>query len=684
VAGSVTSTPVLALGLIGPAFLLLALAVTGAVFARRSYQLYRFVRLGRPVRRFDDLHRRVGREVTVVLGQRKLLQRLGPGLMHAFIFWGFLVLLTTIVEAFGEVVQRDFAIPLIGRSGWLGLVQDVFAGLVIVGVALAVAIRKVQRPERFKGSHLEEADFILLMILGIMLTLLGLNATKIVLGVNESPAAWTPISLLVAQAFEPMGRGAVDFFERLFLWVHILLILGFLAYIPYSKHLHIFVSAINVFFTSTKARGKLTSLDLDLDGMEEGEVHLGAATIEDLTWKEILDTYSCTECGRCQSVCPAWNTGKPLSPKLIVMNLRDHLFDKGPEILEARRKGVEYERVPINPGVIEDEVVWDCTTCGACMQECPVNIEHVDHIVDMRRNLVMAESRFPQEAGTLLRNLESSSNPWGQDQLQRAGWADGLGVPVLDGAPAPDYLYWVGCAGSFDDRAKRVSQAVVLVLKTAGVEFGILGPRELCNGDPARRMGNEYLFQELARRNVQTLNGAGVRTIVANCPHCFNTLKNEYPDFGGHYQVVHHTELFAQLVREGRLRPGQLQGVVTYHDPCYLGRHNGVYDEPRELLEAIPGLSTREMPRHRTRGFCCGAGGARMWMEEHLGKRVNVERTEEAISTGADTVGVACPFCLIMLDDGAKAKGEAIGVADVAQILAGVLPDEQGLPADPA
>lgn len=592
--------------------------------------------------------------------------------MHAFIFWGFIVLLTTIAEAFGEVVQRTFAIPLIGHSGWLGLIQDVFAVLVMVGLVMAVFIRKVQRPERFKGSHLEEADFILLMILGIMLTLLALNGTKIALGINESPKAWTPISNLVAQLFEPMSRQAVDRFEYLFLWSHILLILGFLAYIPYSKHLHIFVSEINVFFTNTRARGHLEPLHIDLESAEEEEVRLGAATVPDLTWKEILDTYSCTECGRCQDVCPAWNTGKPLSPKLIVMNLRDHLFEHGPRIMEAQEKGQDHEKVPLNPDVIEDEVIWDCVTCGACMQQCPVNIEHVDHIVDMRRNLVMGESRFPAEAGTLLRNLENASNPWGQPQSERADWTRDLEVTVLeDEQAAPEYLYWVGCAGSFDERARKISRAVVQVLQRAGVPFAVLGPRELCNGDPARRIGNEYLYQELARRNIETLGAIGAKKIIVNCPHCFNTIKNEYPDFGGHYEVIHHTELFARLIGEGRLQPSSpIDEPVTYHDPCYLGRHNGVYDEPRAVLNKIPGLRTTEMPRHRERSFCCGAGGSRMWLEERLGKRINVERTEEAISTGARTMGVACPFCLIMLDDGAKATGERITVLDVAQMVA--------------
>ena len=657
---------------------ILGLLLTGVMglFARRARLLSRLIGLGRAVDRSGDVGRRVARETGQVLGQRKLFQRATPGLMHAFIFWGFLVLLTTIVEAGGQAIVPDFALPFIGHAGWLGLVQDVFASLVLVGIAIALWIRLVQRPERFVGSHRLEALRILGLITWIILTLFLLRGAKIALGESSYPTAWTPVSTAASHLFTWMSDGWRSFFSWFFLWAHLLLVFGFLVYLPYSKHLHIITSAFNVWFSSTRARGALEPLRIDMEKLEAGEQSLGAETVVDLTQKELLDLYACTECGRCQSACPAWNTGKPLSPKLLIMDLRDHLFDEGPKILEALAAGETRGRVALVPGIVDDDVVWSCTTCGACMAECPVDIEHIDTIVDLRRALVMGESRFPAEAGAMMRNLENRSNPWGVSQAERADWADGLGVQVVNGA-APEYLYWVGCAGSFDERARNISRAVAELLQRAGVSFAILGPRELCTGDPARRMGNEFLFQTLAEQNVETMNNVGVTKIIANCPHCFNTLRNEYPQYGGNYEVIHHTELLGRLVAEGRLRPTeQVETLLAYHDPCYLGRHNQVYDAPRDVLAHIPGVRTVEMPRHKERGLCCGAGGARMWMEERIGKRINVERMDEAAATGADTVGVACPYCLIMLDDGVKDRGDETKVLDIAQVIRRSLPEE--------
>jgi Fe-S oxidoreductase len=649
--------------------------VAGGLAARRARLLTRLVRQGRPEHREPDLGTRVAREGSQVLAQRKLFQRFVPGLMHALIFWGFLVLLTTIVEIALQAIDPTWEIPVIGGSDWLGLIQDVFAAGVLVGLAIAVWIRVVQQPERFVGSHRLEAYRILGLIFWIIVTLFLARGARIAAGYAPE-SAWTPVSSAVSHVFTWMSSAWIDRSMWLFLWLHLALILGFLVYLGYSKHLHIVTSAINVFFASTHPTGYLRPLKINLEALEGDDVHLGTATIRDLSWKQTLDLYSCTECGRCQSACPAWNTGKPLSPKLLVMNLRDQVFEEGPRLLEDPSA----EAMPLVPDVVDDEVLWSCTTCGACMQECPVDIEHVDTIVDLRRNLVMAESRFPAEAGTLLRNLESTSNPWGLPQAQRADWADGLDVRVIgEGERAPEYLYWVGCAGSFDERAKAISRAVVEILRRAGVSFAILGPRELCSGDPARRIGNEYLFQQLAERNVATMTEADVTTVVANCPHCFNTLRNEYPDLGGSFDVIHHSELIARLVAEGRLAPtGRVEATVAYHDPCYLGRHNRVYRDPRRALEAIPGVETVEMPRHGERALCCGAGGSRMWLEERIGKRINDERMDEAASTGADTVGVACPYCLIMLDDGAQARGGGTTVVDIAQVLARSLTGTSG------
>jgi Fe-S oxidoreductase len=644
-----------------PALVLAAVLVAAvALFSRRTVFLYRLVRMGKPSKRFDDIGRRVRAEAVVVIGQSKLLQRLLPGLMHAAIFWGFIVLLPTIVIAMIGIVDRNATLPWLGEQGWYALLVDLFALLVFAGVITAFAIRKLQRPRRFEGSHLREADFILIWIAGIVVTLFLWHASRIALGLNEYPAAWAPISALIARA---LGTAQLtQYLERIAVWAHVLLILSFLVYLPYSKHLHIFLAAVNVFFGRTRSRGRLEPIDFETVAAEE--VRFGSATVADMTWKQTVDVMSCTECGRCQDVCPAYNTGKELSPKLLIMALRDQVLADGPKALASTGAKLP----PLVPNAVTDNVVWDCVTCGACVRECPVGIEHIDHIVDLRRNLVMVESRFPDEAASMLRDIDRGSNPWGKPQADRAQWAQGLDVRVLQpGEPPPDVLFWVGCAPSFDERAKKSAISTAKLLKEAGVDFAILGQREACTGDPARRMGDEYTFQKQAKQNVTTLNEAKVTKIVTTCPHCFNTIGSEYADFGGRYEVVHHTAFLAELVREGKLKTLAGERKITYHDSCYLARHNDVRNEPRELASAAG--HTVEMPRNRERTFCCGAGGARMFMEEKRGRPINEERVREAAGTGADTLAVACPFCTVMLDDGVRETGAKLQVVDLATLL---------------
>ncbi|MBV9605837.1 MAG: (Fe-S)-binding protein [Solirubrobacterales bacterium] len=644
-----------------------ALIASGALFATRVRLLLGLVRAAAPAQaaqRTGDTARRARNEATIVLAQRKLLQRLVPGLMHAFIFWGFMVLIPTILIALIGAVDKHSTLPWLGHQGWYSLLVDVFCVLVLVGVIAAVYIRKVQRPGRFKGSHLGEADLILALIATIVVSLLLWHASRIALHLNEWPKAWSPVSNGLSHVFAE--NQATRVLERAFVWIHILTILSFLAYLPRSKHLHIFVAAINVWFGRTRAGGRLEPLKFDDPDIPEDELRFGAGKATDLTWKQVLDTFSCTECGRCQDACPAYATGKILSPKLVIMGLRDAVFakpdDDGPATLV--------------PDAVPAESVWDCVTCGACIQACPVSIEHVDHIVDLRRHLVMVESSFPAEAEPMLRDVERASNPWGKPQSERADWAAGLGIRILEpGDPPPDYLYWVGCASSFDERARKSAQATAKVLQQANVDFAILGPRESCTGDPARRMGNEYVFQAFAEQNVETLNEAGVTKVLTGCPHCFNTLANEYPDFGGRYEVIHHSELLSDLVREGRIRPQRSpeSSEITYHDSCYLARHNDVLQAPREIVSAIG--KPIEMGRSGKQTFCCGAGGAHMWMEERA-KPINEERVREAAATGAATLAVACPFCTVMLDDGVQSAGAELRVADVATLLSEALDDE--------
>jgi Fe-S oxidoreductase len=674
-----------------------------AIAARRFYWVSRLVRSGQPApRRWNGLRKVTDAEVVEVAGQRKLLKWTVPGLAHFFTMWGFTVLLTTIIEAYGSLFDRNFHIPWIGTDNWLAFTEDFFATMVLVALCVFTVIRlknapaRKERASRFYGSHTGAAWAVLAMIAAVIVTLLlyrgaqintghfpfthikpgrygfgGQNGEVTFFAAHASP--WAFASKIVASWLAPLGYGVNSVLEAVFLLLNVGVIASFMVFVSYSKHLHIFLAPVNV-GTSRRPRA-LGALDktpnMDMEQVSEDTV-FGAGKIEDFTWKQMLDLATCTECGRCQNECPAWNTGKPLSPKLLIMGLRDNMFASADRLLSGESSG---DVATLVPTTIDPDVLWSCTTCGACVEQCPVDIEHIDAIIDMRRFEVLMESRFPSEAGLLLRNMENQGDPWGLGASKRTEWLAALDfeVPVFEDVIPDDveYLYWVGCAGSLDERGRKQVVSTARMLHRAGVNFGILGPRESCTGDPARRMGNEYLFQEMAKANIATLDGAGAKKIVASCPHCFNTMKNEYPALGGNYEVIHHSELLSRLVAEGRLVPGvAYTGTVTYHDPCYLGRHNRIFNQPRDVLDAIPGVTKVEMGRHRERGFCCGAGGARMWMEETIGKRVNMDRTEEALGTGADTISTACPFCMIMLDDAVKASGrEDVSVMDISQVM---------------
>jgi Fe-S oxidoreductase len=692
--------------------LVLGLAITLVAFAlagRRVFMLYRLARAGQPVEpgRTSDVGTRAWAVVSEVFGQRKLLKWSVPGAAHFAVFWGFVILGATIIEGFGALFQRDFHIPLIGTQAWLGFLEDLFIVAVLCGLAMFAAIRLRHSPERegrrsrFFGSHLGPAWLVLFMIFNVMWTLLLYRGAQVNTGYFPyRHGAFA--SEIVADWLRPLGRTANDVLETVGVLGSLGVVLAFLVLVVNSKHLHIFTAPFNVVF-SRRPRGlgpllPVYSAGKAVDFEDPGEDDkIGRGVIEDFTWKGMLDFATCTECGRCQSQCPAWNTEKPLSPKLLIMNLRDHALAKAPYLLAASDEEraklpadvlAEAERPLVGPtdagGVIDPDVLWSCVTCGACVEQCPVDIEHVDHIVDMRRYQVLIESQFPKEANTLLRNLERAGDPWGRGAKARTEWTAGLPFEVRvlgangeDRLPADvEYLLWVGCAGALDDNAKKTTRTVAELLHTAGVEFMVLGGEERCTGDAARRMGQEFLFQELGKQNVETLNAAGAKKIVVTCAHCFNALANEYPQLGGVYEVVHHTQLLARLVAEGRLVPAhKVDTTVTYHDPCYLGRHNRVFEPPRDILGSVPGVRLNEMPRNRTTSFCCGAGGARMWMEEQIGTRINETRSTEALGTGAELVTAACPYCIVMLTDGVAAQqqrdgaAEGVRVADVSEVL---------------
>jgi Fe-S oxidoreductase len=687
--------------IVGLGLTVIAFAVAG----RRLWWLKRLALSGQPApERLQYARSHPGQEaetqLTEVIGQRKLLKWTVPGAAHAATFWGFIVLLLTIIEAYGA---------LIGHWAIIGFAEDLFSVGVLAGLATFSVIRlrndprKKGRTSRFAGSHTTAAWVVLAMIAAVIVTLLVYRGAQQDTGTFPYPHGWAFASWAFAQILHPLGYGVNSVLEATFILLQLSVVLAFLVIVTYSKHLHIGLAPLNIMFSRRPdALGPLEPMRsngkvLDFEEADPDTDTFGIGKIEDFTWKGMLDLGTCTECGRCQSQCPAWATGKPLSPKQLILDLRDHAFAKAPWILasEEERAGLPASAVAeagrplvggvdVN-GVIDPEVIWACTNCGACVNECPVDIEHIDHINGMRRHQVLIESAFPTEATTMLNNLERNGNPWGMAEDRRADWIAELDfkVPVIDGAidDGIEYLFWVGCAGALEDRAKKTTRAIAELLHAAGVAFAVLGPAEACTGDPARRLGNEFVFTMLAQQNIETLNGVGAaagsgKKVIASCPHCFNTISREYPQLGGNYEVIHHTQLLARLVDEGKLTPvTPVEEKITYHDPCFLGRHNKVYTPPRELIDSVPGTTAEEMHRCKGKGFCCGAGGARMWLEERIGKRINTERIDEALALDPDTITTACPYCTVMLGDAVNAKkasGEAkqtLEVIDVAQLL---------------
>ncbi|MFB6425067.1 (Fe-S)-binding protein [Streptomyces microflavus] len=731
----------------------LVLTVVGvALVARAVAQIYRFVRLGQAVpagSRTDDPKQRTITLIKEFVGHTRMNRWGIVGVAHWFVAVGFLTLGLTIVTAYGQLFKADWVLPYIGTFLPYEVYIEFIALGTTLGILVLIAIRQLNLPSRagrksrFTGSKMGQAYFveaIILIIGAAIMVLRGLEgALHHVDGYGLAYFASYPLVL----AFEGLSVETLQNLVYLAAMIKLGTTMIWAITVGLNTNMgvawHRFLGFPNIWFKRNAdgdvALGALQPMttggkEIDWEDPAEDAV-FGVSQVEQFSWKGILDFSTCTECGRCQSQCPAWNTGKPLSPKLLIMSLRDHAHAKAPYLLAGGGKDMEgnekateeqlkdvpaaalaeAERPLIGTaeenGVIDPDVLWSCTTCGACVEQCPVDIEHIDHIVDMRRYQVMIESAFPSEAGTMLKNLEKKGNPWGLAKKARVEWTKEVDfeVPIvgkdIEDLTEVDYLYWVGCAGALEDRAKKTTKAFAELLHIAGVKFAIMGGDEKCTGDSARRLGNEPLFQQLGQENVAMLNMAygeddedtttkkpkSSKKIVATCPHCFNTIANEYPQLGGEYEVIHHTQLLQHLIDEGKLIPvTPVEGLITYHDPCYLGRHNKIYTPPREIIAKVPGLRNEEMHRHKERGFCCGAGGARMWMEERIGKRVNNERVDEALALNPDIVSTACPFCLVMLTDSVNGKKndgqakESIQVVDVSQLLL----ESVKTPADPA
>ena len=677
------------------------LLVAVGLFIHQVWGRFNLLRAATGSFQVDRVPKRLWAVVTIALGQKKFIRpevswvrETLAGWLHFFVFWGFTVLGLQILTMFGRAYSEHFYVPLMSPSllgGPYMFLRDCFEGIVLVCVLVLLARWAVTRPVRLVGfapaenrqrAHHRWEAYLILGCIGIIVSSGPVyDASRLVLHASEPAIAgegsWEPLSNHVVRPWlAGMSLGFVATVGAVAWWAHNLSVLVMLNFLPLAKHFHVITSLPNVFFQKLEPLGALSKQDL------ENATTFGASHIDQFTWKQVLDMFSCTECGRCSSQCPATATGKPLAPRQLLLDLRDYLYAHQDEVIAKRVRhrpngdGAEPPEVGENivGPVITDEVLWSCNVCRACEEACPVMIEYVDKIVDMRRHLVQEAARFPTELTRTFKGMETQSNPWGLGAEKRFDWAAGLGVPTVADKPDAEYLYYVGCAGAFDDRNRKTTQAFARLLGKAGVDFACLGREELCNGETARRLGNEYLYQTMAQACIESLNGAGVKKVIVNCPHCFNTIKNEFPQFGGQYEVIHAAELVTRLVAQGRLQvPPAFKKRTVYHDSCYYGRFNEIYDEPRAVL-ARAGAEVREMRRHKQFGMCCGAGGGRMWIEEDPDKRVNLLRTQQALETSPEVIAVSCPFCMTMLSDGIKAREleDKVQTLDVMEIVAKV------------
>ncbi|MDX9735429.1 MAG: (Fe-S)-binding protein [Thermoanaerobaculia bacterium] len=675
-----------------PGTLVFALVLIGAIAAfaytaSRRWQLLTIggpedVRWDRPVERLKGLFE-------LGIFQKKMWWDGYAGLYHMLIFSGFVVLSVRTLSLVFEGLFPKAGMPFLPAGAWQAylLLKDVVLVTTLVGVVLALGRRYVFRKERLDPSF--DAGLILVLIGFLMATDLLAGAAKFALA-PEHASAWEPFTAGLSGLLAGAAPATLQAVFSWCWWLHLVAILVFLNYLPFAKHFHVITALPNIFLRKLDAPGRLPTVDIEKAAEAE---KFGVAKVEDLTWKQRLDLFTCTECGRCREVCPTHLTGKPLTPKGFLKDVRTALYTVADDLVDTAEGRADVaaqarleERKPLIGGWVDEETIWACTTCRYCESACPVTITYTDKIVEMRRHLVLEKSEFPKEAQTAFNGMERQGNPWNLPSADRDAWTGELDfeVPVLGAMDESEraqveVLFWVGCAGSYEDRGKKVSRALARLLHEGGVKFAILGAEETCNGDSARRLGNEYLFQTLAQQNVETMNGYGVKRIVTNCPHCFNTLKNEYPDFGGTFEVIHGTELVALLLAEGRLQLTEsVAKSISFHDACYLGRHNDVYDAPREVLAAIPGLTLTELPRTGKNGLCCGAGGGRMWLDEKIGTRINQLRYEEIESAGTDLVGVSCPFCMVMLGNAQTEMSGKTQPFDVLELAAQALPAHPG------